>query len=99
MPRVFKFGMYFYLMDLHNKESLSRDLRLDPQKKASTLQESLVKPSKLNTFTNNNFRLFQMEIADDNFNFNENGRKFSKRIENAVGEGKKFSKVFKRFLL
>ena len=91
--------MYFYLMDLHNKESLSRDLGLDPQKKALTLQESLVKPSKLNTFTNNNFRLFQMEIADDNFNFNENGRKFSKRIENAVGERKKLSKVFKRFLL
>ena len=27
------------------------------------------------------------EFADDNFKFYENGRKFSKRIENAVGKG------------
>ena len=27
------------------------------------------------------------EIADDNFKFNENGRKFSKRVENTVGKG------------
>ena len=26
-------------------------------------------------------------IADDNFKFDENGRKFSKRIENTVGKG------------
>ena len=31
-----------------------------------------------------NFRLFQNE---DNFKFHENGRKFSKRIENTVGKG------------
>ena len=27
------------------------------------------------------------EFADDNFKFDENGRKFSKRVENAVGKG------------
>ena len=27
------------------------------------------------------------EIADDNFKFDENGRKFSKKVENAVGKG------------
>ena len=40
-----------------------------------------------------NLRLFQTdfskleEFADDNFKFDENGRKFSKRIENTVGKG------------
>ena len=28
-----------------------------------------------------------MESADDNFKFDENGRNFSKREENAVGKG------------
>ena len=27
------------------------------------------------------------EFADDNFKFNENGRKFSKQVENTVGKG------------
>ena len=27
------------------------------------------------------------ELADDNFKFDENGRKFSKQIENTVGKG------------
>ena len=27
------------------------------------------------------------EFADDNFEFDENGRKFSKRVENIVGKG------------
>ena len=27
------------------------------------------------------------EIADDNFKFNENGRKFAKRVENTVEKG------------
>ena len=27
------------------------------------------------------------EFADDNFKFDENGRKFSKRVENSVGRG------------
>ena len=35
-----------------------------------------------------NFRLFQTDkFADDNFEFDENGRKFSKRVENTVGKG------------
>ena len=34
------------------------------------------------------FRLFQLkEVADDNFKFDENGRKFSKQVENTVGKG------------
>ena len=28
-----------------------------------------------------------IEIADDNFKFDENGRKLSKRVENTVGKG------------
>ena len=27
------------------------------------------------------------EVEDDNFEFGENGRKFSERVENAVGKG------------
>ena len=35
-----------------------------------------------------NFRLFQMEeFADENFKFYENGRTFSKQVENTVGKG------------
>ena len=35
-----------------------------------------------------NFRLFQTEkVADHNFKFDENGRKFFKRKENIVGKG------------
>ena len=47
------------------------------------------------------------EFADDNFKFDENGRKFSKRLENTVGKEKlpvmsnfSFSySVFKRLVL
>ena len=35
-----------------------------------------------------NFRLFQIgDFAGDNFNFDENGRKSSKPVENTVGTG------------
>ena len=34
-----------------------------------------------------NFRLFEIEFADDNFQFGEDGRNFSKRVENTVGKG------------
>ena len=35
-----------------------------------------------------NFRLSKLkEFADDNFKFDENGRKLSKRLENTVGKG------------
>ena len=33
-----------------------------------------------------NFRLLK-GLADSNFKFDENGRKFSKRVENTVGKG------------
>ena len=47
------------------------------------------------------------EFADDNFKFNENGREFSKWLENSVGKGEiaryeQFSfscSVFKRVVL
>ena len=43
----------------------------------------------LNPFPNDkildSFKL--KEFADDNFDFNENGRKFSERVENTVGKG------------
>ena len=45
-----------------------------------------------------NFRLFQTERkADDNFKFDENGRKLSKRVENTVGKGE--IACYKQFLL
>ena len=34
------------------------------------------------------FRLFQTERVDNNFEFDENRRKFLKRIENTAGKGK-----------
>ena len=44
---------------------------------------------KLNPFPNEKKnRLFQTEeFADDNFKFDENSKKFSKRVENTVGKG------------
>ena len=44
--------------------------------------------SFLTHYQTTNFRLFQIEeFADDNFIFDENGRKLSKRVENTVGKG------------
>ena len=39
------------------------------------------------------------EFADDNFNFDENSRKFSKRVENTVGKGEISRSVFNRLVL
>ena len=41
------------------------------------------------------------EFADDNFKFDENGRKFSKKVENTVGKGEiaRYDSVFKRLVL
>ena len=36
------------------------------------------------------------EFADDNFRYNENGRKFSKRVGNTVGKGENFPTVFSK---
>ena len=42
----------------------------------------------LTHYQTTNFRLFQTEeFADDNFKFNENCRKLSKRVESTVGKG------------
>ena len=55
-------------------------------KKKSELHSKYNVPLTLSQTTN--FRLFQIErFADDNFEFEENGRKFSKRLENTVGKG------------
>ena len=35
----------------------------------------------------NNFTFSLKDLTDDNFEFNENDRKFSKRVENNVGKG------------
>ena len=45
-----------------------------------------------------NFRLFQTKrVTDDNFKFDENGRKLFKRVENTVGKGE--IARFEQFLL
>ena len=41
---------------------------------------------RVNPFPNDNFTKVK-EFADDNFNFDESGRQFFKRIENTVGKG------------
>ena len=42
----------------------------------------------LTHYKTTNFRLFQIDkFADDNFKFDENGRKLSKWVENTVGKG------------
>ena len=42
----------------------------------------------INPFPTTNFRLFpNWEFADNNFEVDENGRKFSEREENTVGKG------------
>ena len=55
------------------------------REKAKTHMES--KSDKLTLSQTTNFRLFQIVRADDNFKFDENGRKFFKRVENTVGKG------------
>ena len=57
--------------------------------------------SLMNTLTlyqMTNFRLFQLkEFADNNFKFDENDRKLSKRVENTVGKRK--IACYEQFLL
>ena len=44
--------------------------------------------SSLTLSQTTNFRLFQTEeFTDNNFKFDENGRKFSKRVENTDAKG------------
>ena len=43
---------------------------------------------ELTHYHTTNFRLFQTKkFSDDNFKFDENGRKLSKWVENTVGKG------------
>ena len=49
-------------------------------------------------FPNGKIRLFKLkDLADDNFRFDENCRKYSRRIENVVGKGE--IPCYKQFLL
>ena len=41
---------------------------------------------------------FLKDFADDNFKFDENGRRFSTRVENTVGKGEKIAR-HEQFLL
>ena len=58
-----------------------------------------MKSFTLNPFPNNKFldSSKQKEVADNNFKFDENGRKLSKWIENTVGKGE--IAFYKQFLL
>ena len=50
----------------------------------------LTSSSKWKLLTHNQttkFRLFQNDFTDDNFIFDENGRKLSRQVENTVGKG------------
>ena len=51
----------------------------------------------LTHYQTTNCRPLQTEFADDNFKFDENGRKLSKRVENTVGKGE--IARYKQFLL
>ena len=54
--------------------------------------------NKVTVSQTTNFRLFQTErVADDNFESDENGRKFSKWVENTVGKGE--IALYEQFLL
>ena len=46
------------------------------------------KQPSFNPFPNDKFQNLPTEFAGDNLKFNENGRKFSKRVENTVGKEK-----------
>ena len=50
-------------------------------------QNAILCDKELTLSQKTNFRLFQTEFADDNFKFDENGRKFLRRVENTVGKG------------
>ena len=41
----------------------------------------------LTHYQTTNFRFFQKEFTDENFKFDKNGRKLSKKVENTVGKG------------
>ena len=52
----------------------------------------------LTHYQTTNVKLFKLkEFANDNFKFDKNGRKLSKRVENTVGKGE--TAHYKQFLL
>ena len=54
--------------------------------------------TRLTHYQTTNFRLFETEeFADDNFKFDQNGRKLSIRVESTVGKGE--IARYKQFLL
>ena len=60
-----------------------------------------ISPNKFQFSKMNNLEFSLLkELADDNFKFDENCRKFSKRVENTVTSNSSFSDgVFKRLVL
>ena len=49
---------------------------------------TVIKIIFFNPFPKDKFQTSNLkEFADDNFRFDESGRKFSKRVENTVGKG------------
>ena len=58
-----------------------------------------VRATRLTHYQTTNFRIFQTKkkFADDDFKFDENGRKLSKRVENTVGKGE--IACYEQFLL
>ena len=51
------------------------------------MRNTVLIPVILTLSKTTNLKLFQTELADDNFKFDENYRKFPKRIDNTVGKG------------
>ena len=60
--------------------------------------EFILNGAQLTLSQTTNFGLHQLkEFADNNFKFDENGGKFSKRVENTVGKGE--NARYEQFLL
>ena len=75
-------SMFASLSDTLTKSTLKSQYIFSSTEKVFTIR-------KLITLSQTTyFRLFKLkEFADDNFKFDENGRMFSKQVENTVGKG------------
>ena len=69
------FQLHFILLSPNYASNLNQSKILSFGKEFTLSQTTILDTSKLT------------EFADDNFKFDENGRKFSKQVENAVGKG------------
>ena len=82
-----------YRMVLWQGENLSKAKYFNTGQTAQTMQADILVgcyflQMYLTLSQTTNFRLFQTEeFADDNFEFDENGRKFTKQVENTVRKG------------